>query len=244
MALKVEQINRRTIAADSIDSFIKALSISLAVHLIAIISIWVVPSILPDKKPELKEPDSYVVHLTDPGPVAEATKPLAKRKTRRKAQKFTVPSKSTALAKKIAPVTKMKTKNSEPAELKSVSKVEKVVKKTADLVKQKKTGGVIDIKKFPYEWYLRIMESKIYNNWDTLSLNFSPSNTLMVRTYFQINREGKMKNLKIDHSSQSDEVDNSALEAIRLSTPFPPLPPGYEENVLEVYFGFRVETTP
>ncbi len=108
-------------------------------------------------------------------------------------------------------------------------------------IRERKGGGSVDIRKFPYEWYLNIMESRIYGNWDTFRANFFTNRQARVTVFFQLDRDGKIGDLKIEHSSLNDEVDESALAAVRNSAPFPPLPPGYKDKSLEVHFGFVLQ---
>jgi protein TonB len=85
------------------------------------------------------------------------------------------------------------------------------------------------------------MESKIFQNWDTLKLNYFTDHQLKVTAFFAIDRNGKLTKLALEHSSLNDNIDNSALEAVRGAAPFPPLPPGYKDDTLEVHFGFTLE---
>lgn len=135
------------------------------------------------------------------------------------------------------------------AESKAVSKLKqktpvtetKETNAAAREVRERKGGGSVDIRKFPYEWYLNIMESRIYGNWDTFRASFFTNRETRVTVFFRLDRDGKMSDLKIEHSSLNDEVDQSALAAVRNSAPLPPLPPGYREKSLEVHFGFVLQ---
>ncbi|MBI5636656.1 MAG: TonB family protein [Nitrospinae bacterium] len=145
--------------------------------------------------------------------------------------------------KKIPPVKQVETESKKTSKLKQKTPVteEKNTDAAAREIRERKGGGSVDIRKFPYEWYLNIMESRIYGNWDTFRANFFTNRAARVAVYFQLDRDGKMLDLKIEHSSLNDEVDNSALAAVRNSAPFPPLPPGYKEKTLEVHFGFVLQ---
>lgn len=242
MALRVEPVARRKPAPESVDLFLSALAVSFLLHLIGCILVYISPYVRTSQIKHV-EPEPYVVHLVDPGPLATATKSLAVKKTKRKTDRFYVPSKTTASPKEIVAVSKKKiVKQLKDTRAKTTKKVKKEDKVTASLVRKQKTGGTIDIKGFPYEWYLQIMESKVYENWDTLTINLFSDRTLKATVYFQIDRQGQVNVLKLEESSLDEEMDNSALEAVRLSEPFPPLPPGYKEDILEVHFGFIVET--
>jgi len=239
MTFQIEFATKRENKTSGIDFFFTALLISITLHIAATIIL----ALLPESKPEFKAPPKkkpYVIHLIDPGTLASASRPLSQAKTKRKSDRFHAPSKKSALAKEVSKVKKkvVKTKHLKG---KTTKKVKAVDKKIADIIKKKKTGGIIDIQKFPYEWYLRMMESKIYGNWETLSIDFSAERNLHALVYFKINRRGEVFGLKLEKATLVEEYDRSALEAIKLASPFPPLPPGYEEDYLEVHFGFKVK---
>ncbi len=145
--------------------------------------------------------------------------------------------------KKVPPVKKAEAESKQTSKLKQKTPVTeaKETEAAAREIRERKGGGSVDIRKFPYEWYLNIMESRIYGNWDTFRANFFTNRQARVTVFFQLDRDGKISDLKIEHSSLNDEVDESALEAVRNSTPFPPLPPGYKEKSLEVHFGFVLQ---
>ena len=241
MNLQTEPVLRRKSPADSIDTFIKACIYSLSLHVVIVITVIIASLFKPAfiKKPTQ---ESYAVHLIDPGPLSTATTTLVKEKTIRKTDKFEAPSKSKIPSKQIAPVeSKVSTKTADAVEKKSVEKeIKKEDEAAAAQLNKQKTGGTIDIKKFPYEWYLIAMESKIYGNWDTLMVSTLSSSAIRVLIYFQIDKNGKLKAVKVEESSNDEFIDKSALEAVKMSEPFPPLPPGYKEDILEVHFGFKI----
>ncbi len=145
--------------------------------------------------------------------------------------------------KKAAPTKQVETESQKNSKLKQKKPVTeaKETEAAAREVRERKGGGSVDIRKFPYEWYLNIMESRIYGNWDTFRSNFFTNRQVRVTVFFQLNRDGQISGLTIEHSSMIDEVDQSALAAVRNSNPFPPLPPGYKEKSLEVHFGFVLQ---
>lgn len=145
--------------------------------------------------------------------------------------------------KKKAPVKEAEVKSHNTSQLKQKTPVAEVKKTEAAAreVRERKGGGSVDIRGFPYDWYLNQMDSRVLVNWDTFRANFFTNRSVRTQVYFQIDRNGNISDIKIEQSSMNDEVDNSALAAVRNSAPFPPLPPGYNEKTLEVHFGFVVE---
>jgi TonB family protein len=56
--------------------------------------------------------------------------------------------------------------------------------------------------------------------------------------YFKIGRDGSVKDLLIKKPSGDDIFDQQASRSIILASPFPPLPSGYKEEDLGVFFEF------
>lgn len=90
-------------------------------------------------------------------------------------------------------------------------------------------------KEFPFNYYARIIKNKINNN---LEKTFITGTNAKVVVYFQIQRNGKIKNIKISKKSGYPDFDNSALKSVALSNPFPSLPEDYKGDTLGVYFAF------
>lgn len=242
MALRIERLARQMPEPEYLDKFFKAFGISFTLHVMAFVFMLIYSGLAPSiRKPA--RPTAYVVHLTDPGPLKKVSRPGVEKKRKRKKTVAKISRKDAAAPKKLAPVVG-KTRLLEKKKT-AKKKVIKSAGKTADSAVEEtqavKTGGVIDIKKFPYEWYLQIMESKIYRNWDTFSMDFYVSHPVSVTVYFRVGRSGNFRDMRVEQSSGDGEIDRSALEAVSRSAPLAPLPSGYIEDFLEVHFGFTLE---
>lgn len=74
---------------------------------------------------------------------------------------------------------------------------------------------------FKYDWYLRSIEDKVKRYW-------SPSITdpnLSVVLIFTIYRNGEISDIKIKERSGNSTLDNLAVRAVKLASPFGKLPP-------------------
>jgi len=91
-------------------------------------------------------------------------------------------------------------------------------------------------KEFPFNYYIRIIQNKINDNWKK---TFISGTNAKVIIYFQILKNGQIQNIKIFKKSDYPEFDASALNAIIHSNPFPYLPENYEEENLGIYFSFE-----
>ncbi|HEX2956894.1 MAG TPA: TonB family protein [Chitinispirillaceae bacterium] len=83
---------------------------------------------------------------------------------------------------------------------------------------------------FKYPWYLINVQQKLEKNWNPSTENHQ----LKVQVSFTIDRSGMISEPRIVKSSGNSTLDNLALRAIKLSAPFPPLPPGFSEDKLEL----------
>ena len=235
---------RREPNYDSIDKFFKALSFSFLFHLIALTFFYLYSGITgpPVRKPP--EPEAYVVYLADPGPLTAIQTPESGKRSKRKSLSDKPIRKRITRAKKLSPVTKKVAvaEKKVTIEQKAVKReIKEVVAPSKEYIKVKK-GGAVDLRKFPYVWYVRSMKNKIYGNWDTISTSFYTDQTLHVTVHFTVDRQGRVGDIYVEASSLNDALDISAMDAVRQSAPLPPLPAGYSEQFLEVHFGFSIES--
>jgi TonB family protein len=94
----------------------------------------------------------------------------------------------------------------------------------------------LETAKFPFTYYVNQIRKKIVDNW-LWSQNYSGE--LKTVVYFKILRSGEISELKIKESSNNKLYDNICLRAVELAKPFPPLPQGFTEDYLGIYFEFK-----
>ncbi|HET6330935.1 MAG TPA: TonB family protein [Holophagaceae bacterium] len=85
---------------------------------------------------------------------------------------------------------------------------------------------------FPYAWYLQQVQGRIVGNWQRLG------GQGRVQIYFRINRDGGVDGARIEVPSGNGSLDESALMAVRRSSPLPPLPT-QTGDYLGVHFWFN-----
>jgi periplasmic protein TonB len=103
-------------------------------------------------------------------------------------------------------------------------------------VKTQSTAIVPDVQDFPFLYYLNIIQKKVTANW-----NFDYEGTVhqKVVVFFKIDKTGRVYDQKVEQTSGISFLDQSAIRAVLLSSPFPPLPDEYSGNFLGVHFGFE-----
>jgi len=94
----------------------------------------------------------------------------------------------------------------------------------------------LEAAKFPFTYYVNQIRKKIVENW-LWSQNYPGE--LKTVVYFKILRSGEVVDLRIKESSNNKLYDNICLRAVELAKPFPPLPQGFTEEYLGVYFEFK-----
>jgi len=91
---------------------------------------------------------------------------------------------------------------------------------------------------FPYPWYITQVRNSLWIEWEKRRPVGSTLGTLIS---FAIARDGTIKNLKIERSSDDDTFDFAASSAVINAGPFAPLPMYYEKDELTVSVEFKQE---
>lgn len=88
-----------------------------------------------------------------------------------------------------------------------------------------------------FQPYMNAMHDKITQKWVPPVVD---KDTEVIVEY-TIMKNGYVKDVKIAQSSGNAEVDNSALEALKNSSPLPPLPLSFDNESINVKFNFMVK---
>jgi TonB family protein len=91
---------------------------------------------------------------------------------------------------------------------------------------------------FPFAWYLRQVEGKISQRWESQARDGSQPELV-----FEIGRDGKIRALAVEKSSGNSLYDQAAMRAITEANPFPPLPEEFRETFLRIHMGFSYSGT-
>lgn len=97
------------------------------------------------------------------------------------------------------------------------------------------SGPVVDLPSFKYDYYLGLIKNKVDNRWSQPVVHNKTKQALIA---FTINRNGGISNLRVADTSGDNYFDQSALRAVTLATPFPPLPRGFKGDTLKVNYRF------
>jgi protein TonB len=102
-------------------------------------------------------------------------------------------------------------------------------------------SATVTANRFPYAWYLSIIQGKVSSNWKQPSSRLITQDRLSTQVSFRIMRDGAAELVTVRRSSGLPNVDQSAVKAVRSSTPFPPLPDDYQQDSLDVTIDFTVK---
>ncbi len=94
--------------------------------------------------------------------------------------------------------------------------------------------GIDAIKDPDFGPYMKELQRRIKMNWDPPKGNESKRVILL----FSIARDGRLLNVKVHRSSGTPAADNAAIDAVKLTAPFRPLPPEFKGNSVDIQFTF------
>ena len=104
---------------------------------------------------------------------------------------------------------------------------------------QSKASIVTASSRFPFSWYIDIIQGKISSLWNEPKTVIEKRCSCVIS--FTILKNGSVKGIETKRSSGLDNFDRSAEQAIELAQPMPPLPPEYKHNQLTVNVEFALE---
>ena len=88
-------------------------------------------------------------------------------------------------------------------------------------------------------YYIVLIQDKIEGNWTPPKMGQGTMASVILS--LRILRSGQLRDLAVDSPSGDRHLDDSALRAVRLSTPLPPLPPLYKAETLFLRIRFNFE---
>jgi TonB family protein len=93
---------------------------------------------------------------------------------------------------------------------------------------------------FEFTYYLELIRNRIASNWAPPA--GSTGKAVRTVVYFKVGRNGSLSAVRMEEASGMEFFDRSALRAVMISDPLPPLPLGFAGSDLGVHFGFEWES--
>jgi TonB family protein len=99
----------------------------------------------------------------------------------------------------------------------------------------------VDARDFEFTYYLVLVRNRIAANWAPPAGLVTGGRRVRAVVAFRIGRGGSLTAVRMEAVSGMEFFDRSALRAVVLSDPLPPLPLGYPASELGIHFGFDWE---
>ncbi len=82
--------------------------------------------------------------------------------------------------------------------------------------------------------YIEEVQRSIYANWNPPKMSVDNR----VKVVFTVSKNGGLQNIQITESSGIEDMDRAAINAVKLASPFKPLPAKYNKDEVDVNFDF------
>ena len=89
--------------------------------------------------------------------------------------------------------------------------------------------------------YVQALQQRISSKWRAAELDARLKSVPICIVAFEIERDGRVRGLRVVQSSGNQELDLSALRAVTEASPFEPLPQGYQSPVAKMEVGFKLQ---
>lgn len=230
-----------------------ALVFSLVLHLAA-------AALVPEPKPPERPPEALkITHEVTfvappkPEPVKEEPKPEPKKEEPKpkppepkpEPKKEEPKPKPKPVAKKEEPKPKPEPKKEEPKPKPEPKKPEPKPEppKEIQVAKQTEETGIEMEQELPHELasWGRLVQRKVWRSWNIPGgLRMAADQNEAVISFW-VSRDGRLiEEPKIVKHASDPSVGLSGIQAVKMSAPYPPLPPDYGEDKVRVEFGFKI----
>lgn len=207
----------------------KLLVISAILHVVVLVLVPLIPGLSPHYD---LEPQAYTVELVDlppEAPAEEATveSPPAPPKVEEPTPAESIPEepKPRRTRPKLPPPTPEKSLEEKIAERLNEQDQTRPQEEPRTTPVRTTPAATTTIKasQVTPSWYLSVIRGKVSSNWDQPSARLLAEERLTVVVSFRIGEDGSVSGITVRRSSGRSTVDQSAGNAVRDSTPFPPL---------------------
>ena len=100
----------------------------------------------------------------------------------------------------------------------------------------------VDSGNFEFTYYLMLVRNQVASRWAPPSGLSTGGNPVRAVVYFRVGRGGEITGIRLETGSGLEFFDRSALRAVTVSDPLPPLPLGFAGGELGIHFGFDWES--
>ncbi len=94
---------------------------------------------------------------------------------------------------------------------------------------------------FGHSYYAGLVRNKLQASYQPPIHPAGGEGTLAVRVNFRLDRQGRVSDVAVDIPSPYPALDSAALRAVFRASPFPPLPPAYTGDTVDLAVTFTLE---
>ncbi|MFH1688161.1 MAG: TonB family protein [bacterium] len=99
-------------------------------------------------------------------------------------------------------------------------------------------GATVDSRSFNYPYWFTQAFNKILRNWRN---PVATDGSIICVVYFQVMKSGRIIEARIEQSSGIGQFDDACLRAVNGSSPFPPLPRQFTDEIIGITLPFKYE---
>ena len=212
-----------------------ALMASGLAHLVVLVVVFAVRNAAPLI---VAGPEAVQVALVDPGMVASLPAPPPAPKAREQKMPEVTPTEEEGV--KIAPPKKEKEKEKKPPDKEEpIADPNPALPYTAVGTAGLRGAVAVDATDFEFTYYLMLVRNRIAQSWSPPAGLATGGRPVHAVIQFRIARGGAVSGARLESGSGVEFFDRSALRAVLISDPLPPLPLGFPGSDLGVHFGFE-----
>ncbi|MCM2271529.1 MAG: TonB family protein [candidate division Zixibacteria bacterium] len=175
--------------------------------------------------------------ITNPAPTITAPQQVVKPSAKPADKSKAVPTAKTKKAQKPKPK-KSGVRPGEEASALAQEYEEKEIETEATGAGSPFAGATIDNLNFDYPYWFEQAFNKIASNWRN---PVDAQGTIICVVSFQVLRSGRVMEVEVQQMSGSDLFDESCVNAVERSNPFPPLPHEFAEDIIGITVPFKYE---
>jgi len=99
-------------------------------------------------------------------------------------------------------------------------------------------GATVDNKAFDYPYWFDVAFSKVHSNFRNPVSSDAP---IVAVVYFEVIQSGRVVIVKVEESSGIQRFDDACVRSIERSSPFPPLPRSFSDEIIGITMPFKYE---
>jgi TonB family protein len=204
--------------------FATVMVISVVFHVVVLVVLPLLSSMM-SRRVKFERPRTFQLVMPNPAQMKQLSKPVQKQ---RMVQRESKPEPRPAPSKD--PVAK-KTVDTKPSPQKDAAGPTENLDELASLLDELPSPVQASaVGAFKYPWYINNIIQKVERYWTPSTEN----RKISIKVSFTVSRDGTASDIRIVESSGNSSLDNLAIRAVTLASPFGRMPPAFADDRLEL----------